>query len=255
MTIVSTGSSSKSLSLKTMDSVQKGGLGNMKTTKGVFVFLCIAVMILATAHLAMAGRAGKYDPTIGPTIKQDSNPPGKMTVSGILGILYEHVCPQYGCGDNVVVVADSAGPCAWVPPIGCPWDLDPAPEACGLNDVLMKMTFFMRMDVSNTDWRPYGGQVTKVCYKDYDGQQDAIEDFISTKVVDDITDTPSGSPHYCFCVKSAKGRVDDEAWSWQAPLHCDPIFSLMDFQIGINKKETWVTDRSECTTPCNYVAE
>jgi len=174
----------------------------MRTTKGILIFLMLAVMILGTIPSAMAGRSGKSIGQGEGLFITDPQAPGE-TFNGTLALYYE----KFDCATN------------------CPDD-----EILGEIAPDTNMTFFMRLEAGK-NLLSFGGVAPHVCYWDGISQQAAIEDFIKTYVIPHLSDNQNA----CFALKSASKVVENVGGSFVTDT---PVFTLMDIVIAVDRKNS-----------------
>ena len=171
----------------------------MRTTKGILIFLMLAVLILGTNPSAMAGRSGKsLGQGEGPFIT-DPHAPG-TTVQGTLALYYEYV--DYTCTDFEEGMQQNTN-----------------------------MTFFMRLE-GKKNLFSFGGFAENICYWDFEAQQAEIEDFIRDEVIRELADGGIiDDSQACFAIKEVSKVVENLG-------DTTPVFTLMNIVIAIDKKQT-----------------
>ena len=178
----------------------------MRTTKGILIFLMLAVLILGTIPSAMAGRSGKEIPGGEGPFVIDPQAPGE-TFNVTLAILYDKVDCDCNCQPDE--------------------DTDIGPDT--------NMTFFMRFE-TNKALYSFGDVAPHVCYWDFAAQQAAIEGYIKSTVIPYLADQGViNNPDACFAIKDVSKVVENVGLSF---LYDTPVFTLMDIVIAIDRKLT-----------------
>lgn len=179
----------------------------MRTTKGILIFLMLAVLILGTIPSAMAGRGDKSIGQGESPFVLDPKAPGD-TFDFTLALLYENV----GCDCN------------------CPEDPEKGEMLPDTN-----MTFFMRLE-TNKAWYSFGDVAQHVCYWDFAAQQAAIEGYIKDTVIPDLADQGIvNNECACFAIKEVSNLVENVGANF---LYDTPVFTLMDMVIAIDRNTT-----------------
>jgi len=155
-------------------------------------------MIVGLTQSALAGRSGKEVGEGEGLFITDPQAPGE-TFNGTLALHYE----KFDCDSN------------------CP-DIE--------GDADTNMTFFMRLEAGK-NLLSFGGVAPHVCYWDGISQQAAIEDFIKTDVIPDLSDNQEA----CFAIKSASKVVENVGGSF---ITDTPVFTLMDIVIAVDRKNS-----------------